>query len=75
MPDREVWDVEPRGDQWAVRREGTDRADSLHAQQEDAIARAADLARRAEGQLRVKGTGGEIRDERTYGRDPYPPPG
>jgi hypothetical protein len=55
MPARDVWDVVPSPDGWAVQREGTSKADSLHDSQDDAIARAADLARRARGQLRVKG--------------------
>lgn len=75
MPEREVWDVEPRGDGWAVQREGTTQADSLHDRQDDAINRAASLARRAGGELRVKGEDGKIRDEPTYGDDSYPPAG
>jgi hypothetical protein len=36
MPEREIWDVEPRDDGWAVQREGTDRAESrcLHESRE-----------------------------------------
>jgi hypothetical protein len=67
MPNRQIWDVEPRGsDGWAVQREGTDRADSLHQTKDDAISRGADLARQAHGQLRIKGQDGRIQDERTY---------
>jgi hypothetical protein len=44
MSDREAWDVEPREDGWAVQREGTDRADSKRDTQEQAIARAVELA-------------------------------
>jgi hypothetical protein len=48
MPAREVWDVEPRGDDgWAVQREGTDRADSLHMAKDTAIARGVELAKAA----------------------------
>jgi hypothetical protein len=75
MPEREIWDVVPRPDGWAVQREGTSRADSMHKVQEDAITRATDLARRAAGQVRIKGREGRIRDERTYQNDPYPPAG
>jgi Uncharacterized protein conserved in bacteria (DUF2188) len=75
MPKRETRDVEPRANQWAVQREGAARANSLHDHQDDAIKRAIELARRADGQLRVKGKDGQIRDERTYGNDPYPPAG
>jgi hypothetical protein len=75
MPERQIWDVEPRREGWAVQREGTSQADSLHEKQDDAIKRGADLARRAGGQLRIKGRDGQIRDERTYEDDHYPPAG
>jgi Uncharacterized protein conserved in bacteria (DUF2188) len=75
MPARQVWDIEPRPDGWAVQREGTSRADSVHPTQGAAINRGADLAKGAGGQLRIKGRDGKIRDERTYGNDPYPPKG
>jgi hypothetical protein len=58
-----------------VQREGTDRAESLHASKEPAIERGAELARAANGQLRIKGRDGQIQDERTYNDDPYPPRG
>jgi hypothetical protein len=54
MPARKVWDVEPRRDGWAVQREGTARADSLHATKAPAVTRAAKLAKAANGQLRVE---------------------
>ncbi len=75
MPRREVWDVEPHPEGWAVKHEGSSRATSVHARQDAAIARATELARKAEGQVRIKGRDGKIRGERTYGNDPYPPLG
>ena len=75
MPARQVWDVEPREDGWAVQREGSEHADSTHWTRAEAIDRGVQLARANHGQLRVKGEDGRIRDERTYGDDPYPPPG
>jgi hypothetical protein len=75
MPDREVWDVEPRTEGWAVQREGTDRADSLHDTKDDAMDRGVELAKAANGQLRIKGRDGQIQDERTYTNDPLPPKG
>jgi hypothetical protein len=75
MPDREVWDVEPRDEGWAVQREATSQADSLHETKNDAMSRGVELAKAASGQLRIKGRDGQIQDEHTYGNDPFPPPG
>jgi hypothetical protein len=49
--------------------------DSTHDTQEKAVERGVELARANHGQLRVKGENGQIRAERTYGDDPYPPNG
>jgi hypothetical protein len=76
MMQRRVWTVEPRPDgRWAVQRDKTTRADSLHERKDDAVTRGSDLARRNDGQLRIKGRDGRIQGEHTYGRDPYPPAG
>jgi hypothetical protein len=71
-----VWDVEPRDDgTWAVQREGSKRADSIHRGKDAAVKRSSDLGKRHDGQVRIKGRDGRIQDERTYTRDPYPPKG
>ncbi len=72
---RQVWDVEPWNDgAWAVKREGTKRADSVHASKNAAVARSVELGKRYRAQVRIKGQDGRIQDERTYTRrDPYPP--
>lgn len=76
MAKRMTWDVEPRPEGgWAVQREGTKRADSLHSTKAAAVARGIELGRRHRGQVRIKGADGKIQDEHTYGRDPYPPRG
>jgi hypothetical protein len=76
MAKRNVWTVEPRDDgRWAVQRDGTKRADSVHDAKKSAVDRGVDLGTRARGQVRIKGEDGRIQDERTYTRDPYPPKG
>ena len=76
MAKRMTWTVEPRPDgRWAVQRDGTRRAASLHSAKNEAVARGTELGRRYQGQLRIKNTDGQIQDERTYGRDPFPPRG
>ena len=70
---RRTWTVEPRPDgSWAVQRDGTKRADSLHKTKPKAIARAVSLGKAASprGQVRIKNERGRLEDERTYGNDP-----
>ena len=70
---RQTWTVEPRPDgNWAVQRDGTKRAASLHDTKPKAIARAVALGKFAapRGQVRIKDERGKIVDERTYGKDP-----
>jgi hypothetical protein len=76
MAKRMTWTVEPRQDgRWAVQRDGTRRAASLHDRQDAAVARGTELGRRHQGQLRIKGSDGRLLEEMTYGRDPFPPRG
>ena len=74
---RQVWDVKSRNDgRWVVQREGSKRADSVHASKDAAVMRCVALAKRYGAQVRIKGQDGRIQDERTYTRrDPYPPKG
>jgi hypothetical protein len=68
-----TWTVELRGDgRWAVQRDGSRRADSLHAAKDTAVARGTELGRRHRGKVRIKGTDGRVQDERTYGRGALP---
>lgn len=58
---------------WQVKRDGAERASSTHDKKADAIERGRELARKAEGELRIKGKDGKIQDSDSYGKDPNPP--
>jgi hypothetical protein len=76
MAKRQTWSVEPRPDgRWALQRDGSRRADSVHPAKQAAVARGAELGNRHRGQLRIKDQDGRIQDERTYGADPRRTPG
>ena len=64
--------VTPHNDGWAVRREGSERASSLHRTQADAIDAGRTTARREQTELEVHGRNGRIRARDSYGHDPHP---
>lgn len=77
MAKREVYRVTPTssGD-WKVKRDGTERADSVHGDKADAVDRAKDLAKSlSKSQIVIHGKNMKIQTEHTYGKDPYPPKG
>jgi hypothetical protein len=61
-----LWEVKPRNGRWAVQRKGTQRADSMHRDFDDAIARAVDLSRRYHGDLRIRARNGRVVEERSF---------
>jgi hypothetical protein len=64
--------VEPRGDRWAVQKDGTQRASKLFDRKSDAIDRARAQARRERAELVVKGADGRIQSRDSHGHDsPY----
>jgi hypothetical protein len=66
----------PGTQDWRVKREGAKRADSIHQDKFDAVARGREVARGTlPGQLIIHGRDGKIQTEQTYGSDPYPPRG
>jgi len=65
--------VVPHDDGWAVRREGAERASSVHRTQEQAADAGRRIAREERSELRIHGRDGRIRDSDSYGRDPNPP--
>lgn len=77
MPQRLRMHVQPRQDgRWEVHHEGTSRARFVTDTQADAISRARSMARDAgNSQVVIHGRDGKIRDEQTYGHDPFPPRG
>ncbi len=67
--------IVPRDDGWAVKKEGNDRASSVHPTQREAIDAGRDAARREASELLIHGQDGRIRERDSYGNDPYPPKG
>jgi hypothetical protein len=62
--------VEPRPTGWAVQTDGTKRADSLHATQQAAVARARELAANKGAELVIKDKSGKIAGKDSRGNDP-----
>ena len=74
--ERVRYDVAPRGNEWTVTRHGASRATAVLDTQKEAVAKATAFAKGwRESQVVVRGTDGKIREERTYGTDPFPPRG
>lgn len=67
--------VTPHKDGWAVIREGTKRATSVHPTQKAAADVGRELARRDKTEFVLHGKDGEIRKKGSHGRDPHPPKG
>ena len=65
--------VVPQGDEWAVKGEGNERADSLHDTQTEAIERAREIAINQRSEVVIHRPDGTIRDKDSYGKDPCPP--
>ena len=77
MSERTRYHVTPRPDgQWQGIREGADRASVLGNTQTEVVEQMVKIAKNQEpSQLFIHRENGQVRDERTYGGDPYPPPG
>jgi hypothetical protein len=67
--------VVPRGEGWAVRREGAQRDSSHHHTQAEATGAARQTAQREGLELFIHRANGQIRDRDSLGHDPYPPKG
>ena len=67
--------VVPRGDSWAVKGAGNQKATSLHPTQQAAADAARGIARNQGSELLIHGRDGRIRERNSYGRDPFPPGG
>lgn len=75
---RQTYDVQPskRGAGWDVVKEGGSATISHHRTKPPAIESAVAKAKQADkGEVRIKRQDGTIQDERTYGKDPFPPKG
>lgn len=67
------YSVGPHDDGWQVKRDGADRASSVHDKKSDAVDAGRDLAQKSGGELRIKGADGKIQNSNSYGNDPCPP--
>jgi len=65
--------VVPHGDDWAVRKPGSNRVSSTHDTQQAAIDAARQGAQRDRSELFIHRPDGRIRDRDSYGNDPNPP--
>lgn len=65
--------VVPNGENWALKREGSQRATSLHDTQGEAIQEGRRLAISNQTELVIHRPNGQIRDSDSYGNDPVPP--
>ena len=65
--------VVPRGERWAVEREGSERASSVHDTQAEAERIGRPLARAEHTEFFLHGRNGQIRQRDSYGNDPNPP--
>lgn len=66
---KDYWTV-PHKDGWAVKREGNDKATSVHKTQEQAWAETKERAREQKGEAYLQDKQGKIRERNTYGSDP-----
>ncbi len=62
-----------REDGWAVKREGTSRAGSVHDTQKEAIETARERAIKDKAEVIIHDRHNKIRDKDSYGNDPNPP--
>lgn len=67
--------IVPRNAGWAVQREHTERASSLHPTQASAIEAGRRIAQAEHTELVIHRPDGRIRDKNSYGNDPFPPRG
>lgn len=75
MPDTRNYWTTPHSNGWAVKREGSSRATSVHMTQAEAWNEARRRARGVGGEALLQGKNGRIRTRNTYRSDPFPPRG
>jgi uncharacterized protein YdaT len=76
MAKRTVFHVTHDHDQWKVKKENSQRATSVHDTKDDAVKQATEQAKQKDlSQVIIHKKDNTIQEERTYGKDPYPPKG
>lgn len=73
MARKKDYHVVPGKSGWSVKREGNQRASSVHDTQRNAIDAGRKLAQDAKTELVIHRKDGTIRDSDSYGNDPCPP--
>ena len=67
--------VVTHNNQWAVRREGSDRVSGVYPTQAAAIEAGRTISRNQSTELLIHRPNGQIRERDSHGNDPYPPKG
>ncbi|ABD55388.1 DUF2188 domain-containing protein [Jannaschia sp. CCS1] len=67
---KDFWTQQRDDGQWEVKREGNEKASSVHPTQAKTWDQAKDRARSTEGEAYLKGRDGKIRERNTCGNDP-----
>jgi hypothetical protein len=76
VSNRKVFHVVPDGDKWKVKGENAERAIKIFDDKANAVDFGRDIAKNQPlGQLVIHKGDGTIQEERTYGKDPFPPKG
>lgn len=75
MSKRPAVHVVPRGNDWAVKTEGTHRAHRVFERKADAVQIAHDQAKRNHVELVIHNRNGEIAQKNSFGSDSFPPRG
>ena len=67
--------VVTHNNQWAVRREGSERVSGTYRTQQEAIDAGREISRNQHTELIIHRPNGQIRDRDSHGHDPFPPKG
>lgn len=72
---KRVQHVIPSAGGWSIRQAGSAKASSVHKTQQEAVARAREMAQKEGSELFIHGRDGRIRERNSYNRDRHPPKG
>ncbi|MEM1208789.1 MAG: DUF2188 domain-containing protein [Planctomycetota bacterium] len=75
MANNKNYHAVPHPDGWAVKKEGSQRATSIHQTQQQAWDATRGHAKVSHGEAFLHSRKGQIRERNTYGPDPHPPKG
>jgi hypothetical protein len=73
MTKKNVWVQQRQDGQWEVKKDGAQRASSLHRTQREAAEAGRRAAKDERSELLIKGRDNKIRSKDSYGPDPLPP--